>query len=106
MDDVLARLNVTAPQIAAFCQKWKIVQFELFGSALREDFDDQSDVDVLATFDAGTRWTFRDDMVMEEELGALLRRPVDIVERRLVEQSLNWVRRRHILESALPVYAA
>jgi hypothetical protein len=43
---------------------------------------------------------------MEEELKSMFGRRVDLVERRLVEQSPNWVRRRHILESARPVYAA
>lgn len=100
------KVDATSEQIAQFCRKWQIVRFELFGSVLRDDFGPESDVDVLATFDPGARWTFRDDMAMQEELAKLLRRPVDIVERRLVEQSPNWVRRRHILESARPVYAA
>ena len=106
MDEILARLHVTAEQIAAFCQKWQIVRFELFGSALRDDFDEQSDVDVLVTFGAGAHWTFRDDLAMEESLATLLGRSVDLVERQLVERSPNWVRRRHILESARLVYAA
>jgi predicted nucleotidyltransferase len=106
MDDILARLHVTDDQIAAFCQKWQIVRFELFGSVLRDDFQPESDVDVLVTFDSRANWTFRDDMAMEEDLVGLFGRPVDLVERRLVEKSPNWVRRRHILESARPIYAA
>ncbi len=106
MANIHPMVEATSEQIAEFCKKWQIVRFELFGSVLRDDFGPESDVDVLATFDADAHWTFRDDMAMEEELAALVRRPVDIVERRLIEQSPNWVRRRHILESARPVYAA
>ena len=106
MDDVLARLHVTEAQIAAYCRKWAIVRFELFGSALRADFDEQSDVDVLVTFDPSATWTFRDDMAMEEDLVGLFGRAVDLVERQLIEKSPNWVRRRNILESARPIYAA
>jgi hypothetical protein len=107
MDGILARLHVTEDQIAAFCQKWAIVRFELFGSALRDDFDDQSDVDVLVTFapDAKPR-RIAAYLDMEEELITLFGRPVDLIERRLVESSPNWIRRRHILGSARAVYAA
>lgn len=106
MDDIIfTRLHVTEEQIAAFCRKWQIVRFELFGSALR-DFRPGSDVDVLVTFDSSAQWTFRDDMAMEEDLVELFERPVDMVERKLVEASPNWVRRQHILESARPIYAA
>lgn len=106
MDDILARLRVTEDQIAAFSRKWQIVRFELFGSVLRDDFRPESDIDVLVTFDPCASWTFRDDMAMEEDLVGLFGRPVDLVERQLVEKSPNWVRRRHILESARAIYAA
>ena len=58
MDDVLARLHVTEEQIAAYCRKWAIVRFELFGSALRADFDEKSDGragDVRARGEGGDR---------------------------------------------------
>ena len=106
MDEILARLHVTEAQIAAFCQKWQIVRFELFGSALRDDFDEQSDVDVLVTFEEGTSRKIADYLDMEDELKTLFERPVDLIERRLVEQSPNWIRRRHILQAARSIYAA
>jgi predicted nucleotidyltransferase len=106
MEDILARLHVTEEQIAAFCRKWQIVRFELFGSVLREDFDDQSDVDVLSTFQEGSRHGLAELLSMEEELAALFGRHVDLLERRLIETSRNWVRRRNILQSARLLYAA
>lgn len=106
MDDILTRLRLTDEQIAAFCRKWQIVRLELFGSALREDFDGDSDIDLLATFSSGAQWKFRDDLDMEEELRALVGRSVDLVERRLVETNPNWIRRRNILSTARLVYEA
>ena len=107
MDDViLARLHVTEDQIAAFCVKWGIVRFELFGSALRDDFDAQSDVDVLLTFAPSARISIATLVRMEGELNALFGRHVDVVERRVIEDSPNWIRRRSILGSAQLVYAA
>jgi predicted nucleotidyltransferase len=43
---------------------------------------------------------------MEQELTELLGREVDLVEREAVEQSENYIRRRHILTSLKPVYVA
>lgn len=107
MSAIHPHLDVTLDQIEAYCRKWQIVRFELFGSVLRDDFDDESDIDVLVTFAPGAVWTFRDDLAMEEELSAMLRgRHVDVVERRHIESHPNWVRRRAILTSAQTVYAA
>ena len=93
-------------QVAAFCQQWQIVELALFGSVLRDDFGPESDVDVLVTFAPSARWSLLDLVRMEEELTALLGRTVDLVERAAVEQSENYIRRRHILQSLEPVYVA
>lgn len=112
MDDIVfSRLHVTEEQIAEFCKKWKIERFELFGSALRDDFDAESDVDsagdvdVLVTFADDGQIGLRDLLDMEEELEARFGRRVDLIKRHLVEESPNWIRRRRILQSARLVYA-
>ena len=99
-------IELDSEAVREFCRKWKIVRFELFGSALRDDFDENSDVDVLVTFAKEARWKFHDELVMERELAAMFRRPADLIERRIIEQSPNWVRRRNILGTAQAVYAA
>ena len=101
-----ASLDIPSDRIAAFCRKWKIAEFALFGSVLREDFRPDSDVDVLVTFARGARRQLADLMRMEDELGAILGRKVDLVERDAVERSENYIRRRHILRSAEPIYVA
>lgn len=78
----------------------------LFGSVVRDDFRPDSDIDVLVTFAPGTRRTLEDYMEMEEELHAIFGRKVDLIERRLVEQSDNYIRRKHILNSAQVIYVA
>lgn len=77
-------------QIAAFCRRWKISQLELFGSILRDDFNDSSDVDMLVTFSEDAGWSLLDHVQMEAELEELLGREVDLISRRAVEQSHNW----------------
>ncbi len=101
-----AVIPVPTAQIEAFCRRWGVVEFALFGSVLRADFDAASDVDVLLTFAPGVKYTFGDLARMESELGALFGRPVDVVDRQAVEASPNYIRRREILNSAEVIYAA
>lgn len=82
------------------------MELAVFGSALREDFAPDSDVDLLATFAPDAQWSVLDHVSMEEELAALFGRKVDLVNRRAVERSPNPVRRQAILESAQPYYVA
>ena len=101
-----AAFAIDSDKVAIFCQKWKITELALFGSVLRADFRPDSDVDVLVTFRPDAEWTLFDMVRMQDELAALFGRRVDLVSRRGVEQSRNWIRRRAILESAETVYAA
>ncbi|OGL64998.1 MAG: DNA polymerase subunit beta [Candidatus Tectomicrobia bacterium RIFCSPLOWO2_12_FULL_69_37] len=100
------QIEIPKEKIAAFCRKWKIAEAWPFGSALREDFKPESDVDVLVRFAPGAKWRFHDRMDMEEEIAAILGRKVDLIERRLVEQSENYIRRKHILSHLEPLYVA
>ena len=100
------RIAIDPEKVAAFCQRWKIVELSLFGSVLRDDFRPDSDVDVLVTFAPEADWSLFDHMAMEEELSAAVGRKVDLLSRRAIERSANWIRRQAILESAEPFYVA
>ncbi len=89
-----------------YCRRWKINKLEVFGSILRDDFGPESDVDFLVTFDPEAHWTLFDWVHAQDELAALIGRPVDLVSRRPIERSENWIRRRAILGSARTVYVA
>jgi predicted nucleotidyltransferase len=67
-------LQIPEDQIADFCRRWKISEFALFGSVLREDFRPESDIDVLVSFAPDAAWRFYDLMDMKEELEALFGR--------------------------------
>jgi uncharacterized protein len=105
----MARFAIRIPRqkIAGFCRKWHLSQLSLFGSVTRDDFDpERSDVDVLIAFAANFRPSLFDLVRMREELQAIFGRDVDLLTRDGVESSSNLSRRRHILDSAEPVYAA
>ncbi|HHT9121152.1 MAG TPA: nucleotidyltransferase family protein [Candidatus Hypogeohydataceae bacterium YC41] len=98
------RIEIPHEKLAEFCQKWKVQELSLFGSVLREDFGPDSDIDILVSFAPGADWSLLDHIRMEEELEAILGHKVDIVTRRAIERSANWIRRKAILESAVQYY--
>lgn len=87
-------------EIIGFCRRWKIQELALFGSVLREDFNPDSDIDILVAFGPDADWGLLDHVKMQQELQAILHRDVDLVTRRAVERSANWLRRHEILNTA------
>ena len=104
--DRLKTLGVELDRLAELCERWRIAEVALFGSALGDDFRPDSDIDLLVTYRADADWSLFDIVGLDAEFADLFHRPVDVVSRRAVEQSPNWIRRKAILESAVPVYAA
>jgi hypothetical protein len=90
-------------QIVAFCKRWKVLEFALFGSVLRDDFGPDSDVDVLVTFEPEAAWSLFHLVEMKDELESLFGRPVDLVEKPAIK---NPFRRHAILNHQEIVYAA
>jgi len=99
-------VNVSRDKIAAFCRRNHIRSLAFFGSVLRDDFGPDSDVDVLVEFDDGHKHSLMDLVGMEEGLTEMFGQKADLVERRSVERSENYIRRRHVLESVETVYVA
>jgi len=55
-------------ELTRFCQRWKIRELALFGSALRDDFGPDSDVDILVDFDKDADWSLLNHIQMQQEL--------------------------------------
>jgi predicted nucleotidyltransferase len=95
-----SRIVPDRERLTAFCQRWRIAELAFFGSVLRDDFRPDSDVDVLVTFAPDARRGLLDFVAMQDELSTILGRQVDLVSRRAVEHSGNWIRREAILGRA------
>jgi hypothetical protein len=98
-------IQLPEAKISNFCERWKISELALFGSVLRDDFRPESDLDVLVTFSFDADWSLFDHVQMQQELAKILERKVDLVSKRAIERSQNWIRRREILETAKIIYA-
>ncbi len=99
-------IDLDTARIAEFCRKWQVTEFALFGSALRDDFGPDSDVDVMVTFASEARRSLFDLVHMQDELLCLFGRDLDLIPRPGIVRSANWIRREAILSSAETVYAA
>lgn len=99
-------LALSQEQLSEFCTRWKITELALFGSALRDDFGPDSDIDVLVSFADDVSWGLLDHIQMEQELEKLVGREVDLVSERAVRSSANWLRRRAILDTSEVFFAA
>jgi len=62
------RIVVDEQAIEALCRRWGITELDLFGSAIRDDFRADSDVDVLASFSDDRRPTLLTLIQMKAEL--------------------------------------
>jgi predicted nucleotidyltransferase len=98
------KLKFNRKRLGHFCRQSGIARLELFGSALRDDFRPESDVDLLATLSAEAHPTLLDWADMQEKLAELFGRRVDLVSRRALERSRNAYRKASILSTAKPIY--
>lgn len=96
------KFRLPRKKIAEFCKRWRITEFSLFGSVLREDFRPDSDIDVLVSIDPGAHIGLLELAQMQIELEKMFKRPVDLVEKDALR---NPYRRSEILKTAQVIYA-
>jgi len=99
------KVNIPINNLKSFAKKWKILKIFVFGSVLRDDFDElKSDIDIMIDFQAGCEWTLFDHVAMKEELEVIFSCSVDLLTKRAVEKSLNEFRKQEILRTAEIIY--
>ena len=99
----LPNIDVPAHRIAAFCRRHRICKLAFFGSVLREDFDPDSDVDVLIEFEPGATVGLIRLAGLEFELSRILGgRKIDLNTPRCLSRYF----RDHVVAEAQVHYAA
>ena len=101
------KLAYDSDALRGFCGRRGIAKLELFGSALREDFRPDSDVDLLCTLrpEQENRCGLFEWVAMQLELENIFGRKVDLVGRRAIECSRNRYRKAAILADPRALYA-
>lgn len=100
------KLNIQDEQLDDICRRYLIKELAIFGSSLREDFNDSSDVDLLYTFQETANHSLFDVVKIKEEFEKLFGRSVDLISRKAIEKSRNKFRKKAILANTKIIYAA
>lgn len=95
-------LAMSGDALRSFAERHGIRRLAAFGSVLRADFDDESDVDLLVEFEPGRTPGLLGMAAMEIELGEMLDREVDL---RTVNDLSRYFR-DDVASSARELYAA
>ncbi len=99
--DRLLPISFPTQTIAEFCRRHHISRLSLFGSALRDDFSSQSDIDILVEFEHGKAPGLA-FFGMQDELTAILHRKVDLN----TPQFISPAFRGEVLREAKVLYVA
>lgn len=100
------KINIQEEQISKLCKQFKINELALFGSALREDYTENSDIDLLVEFIPDSGITLFNIVDLKEEFEKLFGREVDIVSKNAVKRSRNYIRKKAILENYRVIYVS
>ena len=103
MSETAIHTELPMSQIEAFCRKYGVAEFCLFGSVLRDDFGPDSDIDIMLKFRPGHGFTFENTPDIQDELESIFGRPVDVIEKGRIR---NPFRHHAIMNSYRVVYAA
>jgi predicted nucleotidyltransferase len=102
----LGPISVNRDALASICKKWGIGSVAIFGSAIRDDYSPQSDIDLLIEYLPGVRHSLFEYGSMNEDFSQVFGRTVDLIHAEGIRRSRNPIRREHILRSAKPFYNA
>jgi len=94
--------NFSKQSIRELCRRYHVRELAIFGSALRHDFSETSDIDLLVEFEPEARVGFLTLSKMQRELSTIFHRPVDLVPKGGLKPKI----RGEVLSSAQVLYAA
>ena len=96
------QLQIDKQRLADFSERHSVLELAVFGSAVRDDCTEDSDIDLLVTFAPGAEVSLFDLVDMADELGKLFGRPVDLVPKKGLKPRI----RHSVLESSEIIYSA
>ncbi|ARN56946.1 nucleotidyltransferase family protein [Sedimentisphaera salicampi] len=96
-----AKIEIPYKRIAEFCKENRIKKLALFGSVLRDDFSNSSDIDILAEFEQGARVGL-DFFRIQNELSEIFGRKVDLNTKAFLSKNF----REQVINNSEVIYGA
>ena len=97
-------IHVAYNKLESACRVWGVERVFLFGSALRDDFTSESDIDLLLEFKPDVVHSLFTYDRMRSDFQRAFDREVDIVNMQGLLASRNERRKRNILSAAREIY--
>ena len=94
-------VHIRYDDLVKICKKYQIIELSVFGSSIRDDFNDNSDIDFLVSFEPTSRLSLYDIVDLKDDFKDLLNREIDIVEK---EAMKNPIRKKRILSTREVIY--
>src|SRR5262245_23197084 len=98
---VAGHVDLPLDRIAEICRKYRVRELSLFGSALRDDFRPDSDIDLLVDFLPNHGVGLFEYLQCQDELANLFHRRVDLIQK----SGLKRFIRSEIMQSSRVIYA-
>ncbi|MFA6133335.1 MAG: nucleotidyltransferase domain-containing protein [Phycisphaerae bacterium] len=99
----LSDLRIDLDRLAGICRRYHVARLEAFGSFASGEAKEQSDLDMLVTFEPGAAIGL-EFVSLQQEIESLFSRPVDLLTRESVERSANKYFRRFALRRTEVLY--
>ena len=97
-----ARIDISAEALTELCRRYHVLELSLFGSVLRDDFREDSDIDFLVEYDPDAHVGLFEHFDLQRALEDLLGRSVDLVPK----NGLHHLLRESVLATSAVIYAA
>lgn len=98
----LPDLDFDPEGLTRLCQKWRIAELAVFGSAARGEMRPDSDIDLMVEFEPGSPWSAWGLVDLKRDFEELFGRPIDLVEKGTIR---NPYRLKSIERDLRVVYA-
>jgi predicted nucleotidyltransferase len=102
----IKNLNIPEERLREICKRYLIRELAVFGSALREDFNEKSDIDLLVEFKPDSGISLFDVVDLKEEFERLFGRDIDLVSKNAMQKSRNYLKKKAILDNYKVIYVA
>lgn len=100
MSELSIQINLPIEDISDYCDTQAIQRLSLFGSVIRDDFSDESDVDLLVEYLPEATITLLDMASQEIALSSIIGRKVDL----RTPNELSPYFRQSVVENAKKIY--
>ena len=85
---------------------FQISSIWIFGSAIRDDYSEKSDIDLVVEFMPGARTTLLTLASLQTDLEKVLGRKVDLITRKVIDDFMNPIMRQEVRSIMVRIYGS